>query len=79
MQPTGSIGLFLFPLVVSAGRLPADQSPAPIAPRVYVSVDMEGVAGLAISPSQMAPTGVDYPYGSRQSTLPTRPPGSPRV
>ncbi len=61
----------VFAALVLAGtalNLTADQSQAARAPRVYISVDMEGVAGLAISPSQMAPTGVDYQYGRRLMT-----------
>jgi D-amino peptidase len=50
-----------FPFAANEG-----QPPKPL--KVYISVDMEGVAGLAISPSQMAPTGVDYPYGRRLMT-----------
>ncbi|MEO8452976.1 MAG: M55 family metallopeptidase [Gemmatimonadota bacterium] len=46
--------------------LRAQQAARPV--KVYISVDMEGVAGLAISPSQMAPTGVDYQYGRRLMT-----------
>ncbi len=68
MQPTRSIATLLVLLVAPVGRLPADQAPAPKGLKVYISVDMEGVAGLAISPSQMAPTGVDYPYGRRLMT-----------
>jgi D-aminopeptidase len=39
---------------------------------------MEGVAGLAISPSQMAPTGVDYQYGRRLMTAEANAAGKPR-
>lgn len=62
-----SIAIFAF-LLASSAALQAQQSSAATGPKVYISVDMEGVAGLAISPSQMATTGVDYQYGRRLMT-----------
>ncbi|MFN0180346.1 MAG: M55 family metallopeptidase [Gemmatimonadales bacterium] len=55
-------------LVAAASPLPAQQSPATRKPKVYISVDMEGIAALAIPRSQMAPAGLDYDYGRRLMT-----------
>ena len=68
MPPKRSIAILTLFFVAASGRLPAETAQAPKALKVYISVDMEGVAGLAMSPSQMAPTGADYQYGRRLMT-----------